>query len=473
MSDRRVIPFLGLGGGGGGGSSISTPVSAANGGTGVANTGTITNTNDVTLTSALAGGSERSTVVLDLFDRADATLNGQTCPTGQVWLTSGPGQATVAIEDGILKSASNVYCQLDYGTNLTRIAGVFSFTSVSTNSRTVTVVALIADTASIGLADMLHMIVSPDGWTMQKRVASGAFVALGTGIHSLMPDTQYGIAYDIDIVAHTVTVRPPQGPPVTYTDADITAGTIAPRYAIWQIIPDANGYLGRWHGVSAGPMVADAIRGLAGGIPSADMLIPLGTKFTRRQRRTYRLDDGDGWYRIATQATLLTFMMEGYVEITAQDDAGVRANVWRVKVATLHNTPAPIIAQEFGHGLFSAVNSLRLSVETGVGVALDINRNATNNVTLTVDFVGYFTVVDPPADLGLTVGATALATASTTLAFSDVGVASAAQAAVGTTAATQTTPWGFATQAQADALVTLVNELRRVAILRGDIKGGA
>lgn len=51
--------------------------------------------------------------------------------------------------------------------------------------------------------------------------------------------------------------------------------------------------------------------------------------------------------------------------------------------------------------------------------------------------------------------------------------AGAAQAAVVTTAATQTSPWGFATQAQADAIVTLVNELRAASVEKGLIKGAA
>jgi hypothetical protein len=55
-----------------------------------------------------------------------------------------------------------------------------------------------------------------------------------------------------------------------------------------------------------------------------------------------------------------------------------------------------------------------------------------------------------------------------------VGIrAGAAQAAVTTTAATSTTPYGFATAAQADALVTLVNEIRATLIANGQITGAA
>lgn len=49
----------------------------------------------------------------------------------------------------------------------------------------------------------------------------------------------------------------------------------------------------------------------------------------------------------------------------------------------------------------------------------------------------------------------------------------AAQAAVITTSATSSTPYGFATAAQADAIVTLVNELRAALVAKGIIKGSA
>lgn len=48
-----------------------------------------------------------------------------------------------------------------------------------------------------------------------------------------------------------------------------------------------------------------------------------------------------------------------------------------------------------------------------------------------------------------------------------------AQAAVTTTAATSTTPYGYSAAAQADAVVTLVNELRAALIAFGVIKGSA
>jgi hypothetical protein len=51
--------------------------------------------------------------------------------------------------------------------------------------------------------------------------------------------------------------------------------------------------------------------------------------------------------------------------------------------------------------------------------------------------------------------------------------AGVAQAAVTTTAATSTTPYGFGTAAQADAVVTLVNEIRATLVANGIMKGAA
>lgn len=49
----------------------------------------------------------------------------------------------------------------------------------------------------------------------------------------------------------------------------------------------------------------------------------------------------------------------------------------------------------------------------------------------------------------------------------------AAQAAVGTAAATTTSPHGFATGTQADAIVSLLNEIRSVLVSNGLMKGSA
>ena len=60
------------------------------------------------------------------------------------------------------------------------------------------------------------------------------------------------------------------------------------------------------------------------------------------------------------------------------------------------------------------------------------------------------------------------------IGFSGTGKpASGSQAAVGTTAATTTSPWGFSTSTQANAIVTLANQLRADLVTLDLIKGSA
>lgn len=104
-----------------------------------------------------------------------------------------------------------------------------------------------------------------------------------------------------------------------------------------------------------------------------------------------------------------------------------------------------------------------------------VSVNATDLLTLTSTSV---TLADAASlVVGLAAG-TKIATATTQkLGFYNatpiVQRSGAAQAAVATTASTQTTPWGYSTQAQADAIITLLNELRDWAVAQGFIKGSA
>lgn len=387
------------------------------GGTGVANDGTITNATDVNLSAGLGGGGQRADVVLDLFDHPDGLLDGVVTQTGQTWETSGTGAATVAIENGVMKCADTVYAALPYGDSIPRISGAFSFVSATDNVRSGIVVALIADNGNIVLDDMLHLIISPDTWVMQKRVGGGSFTTISEGSHALQPNTVYGAAFEIDVVNHTVKIFPPQGPAVIVTDSDIDTGAIDPQYGVWEIFVDPNGFLGQWHGASLGPMVSEAVRAMGFAAAVADAPMYLGSKFTRVQQRRYRLPT-DGWYRIATAATFLTFMMQGTVRITAYDDADVRVNFWELEVSSLYNTAIPKLGQNFGGGLFYGIQFARLSNDSGSpAIGLDVYAAATNPVTIEVEFRGYFTPIDPPADEELTVGATVLPSAATYLTF--------------------------------------------------------
>lgn len=90
---------------------------------------------------------------------------------------------------------------------------------------------------------------------------------------------------------------------------------------------------------------------------------------------------------------------------------------------------------------------------------------------------GKLTLMDQNMTLGVGTG-TKFGTATTEkLAFHNatpvVQRSGAAQAAVVTTGSTNVVPFGFTTAGQADAIVTLVNEMRAWAVEKGFIKGSA
>jgi hypothetical protein len=79
----------------------------------------------------------------------------------------------------------------------------------------------------------------------------------------------------------------------------------------------------------------------------------------------------------------------------------------------------------------------------------------------------------PPADGGITLGSATTDKVSLYGVTPIVQRTSANQAAVETTVAVSTTSaiWGFSTSTQANALVTLTNELRAALVALGAIKG--
>lgn len=120
-----------------------------------------------------------------------------------------------------------------------------------------------------------------------------------------------------------------------------------------------------------------------------------------------------------------------------------------------------------------------VNAKTGQTLRLRINNVDLVNVTGTgISFQQDVTVTDGKNIItGTTTGLKVGTATAQKLGFHNatpvIQRAGAAQAAVGTTAATQTNPWGFSTQAQADAIVTLVNEIRAALVEKGLIKGAA
>ncbi len=141
--------------------------------------------------------------------------------------------------------------------------------------------------------------------------------------------------------------------------------------------------------------------------------------------------------------------------------------VLRCEGATLGGTNNSVILGPNNVPLLAAKNA------AGSGIVRALKINASDQIELGSDL--YLPVRNLVADTstGVKIG---LATNEKWALHGATPVpqrAGAAQVAVATTAATQTTPWGFSTQAQADAIITLLNEIRAMAVEKGLMKGSA
>jgi hypothetical protein len=125
----------------------------------------------------------------------------------------------------------------------------------------------------------------------------------------------------------------------------------------------------------------------------------------------------------------------------------------------------------------TGVGGIKVRALTGTSVPLlDLQTNAVSQ--LSVSAAGTLTLIDAAnIVLGTTTG-TMIGTATTQkLAFHNsapvIQRAGVDQAAVATTAPTQTTPFGYTTSAQATAIFTLLNEIRATLVEKGLMKGAA
>lgn len=148
------------------------------------------------------------------------------------------------------------------------------------------------------------------------------------------------------------------------------------------------------------------------------------------------------------------------------------ANSSQARLSVFGKSGAGVIAQAVvqsgsdGIAYFGTLNNTTCHLIQNSGARITLNQSGDVSFSDTVDLV-FATATGSKIGTGTT----------EKIAFHNatpvVQRAGAAQAAVATTAATQTTPWGFSTQAQADAIVTLVNEIRAALVEKGLIKGAA
>ncbi len=187
----------------------------------------------------------------DLFDRADGLLNGAAATTGQIWNCGGPGAATTAVESGKMASSLNTYNSLPAGGSIKMVAGVFSFNTTGPGSWDIKNggrLMIGAQPNALDLLNMIHLAFGPTGWNLTKKVGAPTY-QLAAGSWTLKTDgTRYLILFLVDTAANTVTVIPPQGPPVT-SAPDAYISSIDWTHGTWQITNQTSTFRAYWHAV--------------------------------------------------------------------------------------------------------------------------------------------------------------------------------------------------------------------------------
>jgi len=347
--------------------------------------------------------------VYDTFDRADSLLNGSKTSSNQTWVVSGAGAASAAIVNNCFTATANTYAYLPYAEPIKNINCTFSLSPALSGSTNLsgTTLTLITDVMLAGLSNMLHLIVSPSAWVLQKRLGGGAFVNILDGEHNLLLDgAVYQVAMRID--GNTVIVTAPNGQTYSVTDTDV--GLLNMQFGCWQLTSAAGNAVTKIHSVSMGNPLGSKYVGSGVGAPMAEATFARGTGLTKRQKAVTTLSGGAGWYRVATQTAFTVFLMSGEISVKVQN-AATFTQVFQLSMGAVTAGPTAL-TQLFCQNIVGApFTQARLSTDSGsnlIGLDLYLDQPAAANIE--IEYFGYFTPVLVPV-----VGATALPTSSTVL----------------------------------------------------------
>lgn len=378
-------------------------------------------------------------VVYETFNRLDGTvLTGNPCSyasagyTKPVWSVSANPSAFIT-QNNRLQSDLNGYCLLDFAQNVEYIFGsfVFSIPDSGQCDLSESTVTLIADKGPIILDTMLHFIISATGWAVQKRIGSGSFDFIASGAHYLQVDGRsvYTAAMQIDAAAGTVVIYPPQGEAVTVTDPDIT--TINPQRGVIQIF-NTTGPFSEWNSFGMGANLADRFVAPGGAAQIGDIRFLIGDGITQKRPLSATIPNtggggGVGWYRLATDQTLITFLLAGTVSITASV-AGVGPQVILMNMTAVQSAVSQF-TQMPNLNIANVIDKARISWDGSGHFALDIHvSNGTSAIDLEVEFEGFFKPTNPGFVL---VGATALTSGQSILTLQTPSVNTFSSSLVG------------------------------------------
>jgi hypothetical protein len=319
------------------------------------------------------------------------------------------GLATAQAGNGQFSATENCYAALNYGRQIEYICGVFAFTT--DGNRETANPTLIADVDG-SLANMLHLIVSPAGWTLTIRINNGDFVEIGRGVHNLATNgAGYEVGMLINKAAGTVVVTGPDGARTTITEAQIS--TLDLRTGVWQIRQTAGSSTAVWRSAAMGPRpsLAASRVPLAGAADVRDLVPFKGFGITNRQIWRGVPDAATGWFRVVNRASWRTFTIVGRLSISGTDANSAQLSV--IDVNGVWNIATPTLTQVLHrHYTGQMITQVRISRDAGSpNIALDINI-ATNHASrlLSLEWEGVGVLLGKPI-----ASATALPTETVTL----------------------------------------------------------
>lgn len=375
--------------------------------------------------------------VYDDFYRSDRALDGDTCPTGQVWTVAGQGtdKARIAgnklVTTGDGDTPGNVYCCLPFGRAISRIMAAFSIVSGGGADILGNTILTLFGGVAADVLTMWHLQISAGGWSLDKRLNSAWTMAVISGKHSIRTDgTIYSIG--MEFAAGVVTVITPEGARYTYTDIDPPGDWITPTWGILQLGNDTGSHTywdvdfrARWHGIDMRDKSVMAQTAIDGAVPSAELEFLHGVAGARHQHLRFTTPATVGWYRISTAAALGSWACAGRLVITASHSVGgqiitVDADVYRTtdppRLNLVSGLRRQIITQVRASNDHVTIPSLGSD-----SCAIDLYLGEAYVTTVDVDFYGYFLPFSVPA-----VGATALASSETVLSTASPAISSVA-----------------------------------------------
>ena len=237
------------------------------------------------------------------------------------------------------------------------------------------------------------------------------------------------------VIAIKSSVAPSTSPPDTIQIWEADRNSVANKGSIHWRVEDNNavGVIGDFSGFGTVDPVSNVdISATAGGILTLsrnDTTVSAADPIGRLQ-----------WWN--NDATLTTQNIYGYIEMQAAQTITTDAAAGKLVVAVTGTTAGGSPVEQFNivNGLMTLKDAFDIAVNTTTGTKIG---------TATTQKLGFHNSTPTVQRSG------------------------AVQAAVATTASTNILPFGYTTQAQADAIVTLVNELRAMAVEKGLMKGSA